>query len=1013
MLQPSRRRTGRPSARAAGVRAGISLFAALGIALGGVPLAAFADDAAPDAAQAAAAAPAAAPEPAAAPAPAPAPAPEPAPAPDPAPAPAPAPAQAQAPAPAPAPEPAPAPAPAPEQAPSPATAPAPEAPAPEPAPAAAASSRTAAAEPAQQLSSPTGDPSGDTAGRPGRDSDLKICHATGNPGKWVVNSPARSGIVSGHAGSHHQNGRDIIPDFTYTVSGTSKFFPGQNWNDAGKAIYANNCATPDVPDPTYSTPTVTLTTEPCFTTGATTPLTGSAGISGLTVGQTYRLRITVAGAMFPSYEGNFLAATPTTVKTFSISGPGIFTATVTRSGAGHGEAAATHTLTLNPCPRENPDPDPVTICHATGNPGKWVVLSPDRSGIVSGHAGSHHQDGRDIIPPFTYTAGGTEINFPGQNWEDGQAIYDNDCATPDDPDPTYSLPTVTLLMEQCLAADGTLPESGNIGMSGLTVGQSYRAQFTLDGTALPALDQTFTADATTLMRTFALAGAGDYAVTLTRVGAPTREGSATHTLTLTPCPDAPPEPSLVVTPEACDVDGDGDAFPRIFVELSELNPEEDYELSVHAGAEEVYATSVSGSEDPVTLWITLPAGGSYEVRLTAGDDVVVAQTEVEDCPVADVDLSLEKSAAVAGGTAELGSTIRYTLTVTASGEGAAVNPSVTDVLPAGLSFVGAVTAPAGWTATGGDTVTATFDGEFVGTAEIVFDAMVTALPEGGSVRNEACVSSEGSRLLPPADRHAAARGLSQAGDEGGDPYADSNPDNDCGEATTPVRSVTVSGAAECVNDTPWFNYSVTPGGFEADANLPIVLIWWTPSAYAQRDASIPASDPAAILADGAAQVDVLATPDGWASGEALSGRMLWPGAAVDSAGNPTDWPGWTELPDGSWVEDPAAPFYDLRGETVVEIRINPTASNTTVYPPATPVCAAQPPQPPTVTPPAIVPAVTGAPAAGRPLAQAPVQRVTIANTGSAGPAGAAGALALVLLGFGLIVVRAGRSARRL
>ena len=34
-------------------------------------------------------------------------------------------------------------------------------------------------------------------------------------------------------------------------------------------------------------------------------------------------------------------------------------------------------------------------------------------------------------------------------------------------------------------------------------------------------------------------------------------------------------------------------------------------------------------------------------------------------------------------------------------------------------------------------------------------------------------------------------------------------------------------------------------------------------------------------------------------------RVLYPGAAVDPmTGEPTDWPGWRQLPDGRWVEDP-------------------------------------------------------------------------------------------------------------
>ena len=69
----------------------------------------------------------------------------------------------------------------------------------------------------------------------------------------------------------------------------------------------------------------------------------------------------------------------------------------------------------------------VTICHATGsqtNP--YVRISPNANGVIHGHVG--HQDGRDIIPPFSYEQRGVTQNFPGQNWDAaGQAIFNNDC----------------------------------------------------------------------------------------------------------------------------------------------------------------------------------------------------------------------------------------------------------------------------------------------------------------------------------------------------------------------------------------------------------------------------------------------------------------------------------------------------------------------------------------------------------------------------------------------------------
>lgn len=72
----------------------------------------------------------------------------------------------------------------------------------------------------------------------------------------------------------------------------------------------------------------------------------------------------------------------------------------------------------------------VTICHATGSQSNpYVRITLNANGVVSGHHG--HQDGRDIIPPFTYNDHGTTRNYPGQNWDTaGQAIWNNGCRVP-------------------------------------------------------------------------------------------------------------------------------------------------------------------------------------------------------------------------------------------------------------------------------------------------------------------------------------------------------------------------------------------------------------------------------------------------------------------------------------------------------------------------------------------------------------------------------------------------------
>jgi hypothetical protein len=65
-------------------------------------------------------------------------------------------------------------------------------------------------------------------------------------------------------------------------------------------------------------------------------------------------------------------------------------------------------------------------------------------------------------------------------------------------------------------------------------------------------------------------------------------------------------------------------------------------------------------------------------------------------------------------------------------------------------------------------------------------------------------------------------------------------------------------------------------------------------------------------------------------------RLLYPGATVDAAGNATDWPGWMLNDDGFWVLDESDAV--LRQGLTVVAEINPTATTTVTYPPATSAC---------------------------------------------------------------------------
>lgn len=79
------------------------------------------------------------------------------------------------------------------------------------------------------------------------------------------------------------------------------------------------------------------------------------------------------------------------------------------------------------------------------------------------------------------------------------------------------------------------------------------------------------------------------------------------------------------------------------------------------------------------------------------------------------------------------------------------------------------------------------------------------------------------------------------------------------------------------------------------------------------------------------------------SGLPLTGRVLWPGAVVGANGEALDWPGWTQLPDGTWVEGDE--FNWVRPEVTVTIEVNPATSAVIAYPPSSPQCLTNPPGP--------------------------------------------------------------------
>ena len=358
--------------------------------------------------------------------------------------------------------------------------------------------------------------------------------------------------------------------------------------------------------------------------------------------------------------------------------------------------------------------------------------------------------------------------------------------------------------------------------------------------------------------------------------------------------------------------------------------------SLAAGATYTYTISVkvkvAAASDPQKC------GDDTGIVITNSGEITSGKISSDDNACGTVqfyDVGIVKShSPIDGGAVDSGKNdpIAYKLVVTNNGTTTATGVTVDDPMPAGLT-IDQTTLPANadWTFTG--TTDTELKAQYVGgnpagalvaggESTITFTAIVGTLSRSDiskpfpNIDNTACVTEDGP---------------------------DQNKDNDCSTDVTKVKSIAVVAQAQCKNNAPLMSYTLTP--FNVGSTPTIALIWWTADGYAHRDPSINASDKAALLANGAQQVDYVTVPAGWSSGDPISGTQLWPGAAVDASGNAIAWPGWSKNAAGTWVLDPKAAGYELRGSAVVEMRINPSTAATEVYPPATPNCNPYPPKP--------------------------------------------------------------------
>ncbi|OXA75014.1 T9SS type B sorting domain-containing protein [Flavobacterium frigidimaris] len=142
--------------------------------------------------------------------------------------------------------------------------------------------------------------------------------------------------------------------------------------------------------------------------------------------------------------------------------------------------------------------------------------------------------------------------------------------------------------------------------------------------------------------------------------------------------------------------------------------------------------------------------------------------------------------------------------------------------------------------------------------------------------------------------------------------ADQSSNCDTATVTVTIEApvMTVTATSVCINDVPYVDYVVTPGNF-----TPVngVTIAWADSSN-----------------------KVITTMNNLP----LAGRILWPGAVVDQAGNGVDWPGWV-FQNNQWIQAPDG-FETLRPTATLTISVNPSQTIVVNYPPADPYCIARP-----------------------------------------------------------------------
>ncbi|WP_448631353.1 peptidase [Cellulomonas soli] len=186
-------------------------------------------------------------------------------------------------------------------------------------------------------------------------------------------------------------------------------------------------------------------------------------------------------------------------------------------------------------------------------------------------------------------------------------------------------------------------------------------------------------------------------------------------------------------------------------------------------------------------------------------------------------------------------------------------------------------------------------------------------------------------------------------------------------APLPCELVVTDLTPACVDDVAVLNYAVQPIG---TPNTTVTLTFVNP--------------------DGASVV---------MPGLPLSGQVRWPGMVVGPDGKGSDWPGWKQLSDGTWIEADDG-YAWVRPNVSVKLQVNPEATVSVAYPPSSPQCLTSPPT-------TVVLASGPVGSSSRPA----IVTAVLAATGSEVMPYVAVALALLVVGGTAVVVVARTRAR--